>query len=161
MATEKTYSKTQIILHWTIVLLVLIQYVANDSISALWRDRMTGAIANTPVPDIHVAFGIAIFVLMIWRIWLVFTNAAPALPANEPRALQILARSVQGLIYLSLFALPLSGSAAWFFGIQPAILVHEIVKLVLLLLIFVHVVGALYQHFWLKSDVLMKMLGRG
>ena len=160
MSTAKTYSKTQIILHWLIVMMVLFQYLFHDSIGELWRGRASGALPDVPTPDIHVAMGIAIFVLMIWRVWLLVRNGAPASSGKESRVAHIFARAVQGLIYLSLFVLPLSGSVAWFLGIDSAIVVHEVIKNLLLLLIAVHIAGALAQHFVFKTDALMKMLGR-
>jgi cytochrome b561 len=160
MATAKSYSKTQIILHWLIVMMVVFQYVAHDSIQNLWFERLRGTIPNEPTPDIHVAMGIAIFILAVWRVWLLIRNGAPELPANEPRWAQILAKSVHGLLYLALFALPISGSFAWFFGIEQAMLVHGLIKNLLILLIGLHVAGALYQHYILRSNVLMRMLGR-
>ncbi len=160
MAGEKSYSRTQIVLHWLIVALVLVQYLAHDSIEALWRSRMRGFSPDVPTPDIHAAIGITIFLLMIWRLWLLFRNGAPALSEKEPRVLRIFARSVQGLVYLTLFALPLSGAAAWFFGVRQAVFVHGLLTNLLFALIALHVAGALIQHFWFKSDVLMRMLGR-
>ena len=160
MASPKSFSKTQIVLHWLIVLAVLFQYVAHDSIEELWRGRLRGTIPNEPTPDIHVAMGIVILVLMVWRIWLLIRNGAPAPSGNEPAWGRILAKSVQGLIYLSLFALPLSGMAGWFFGAGAAIQAHGLIKNLLLLLILVHIAGALAQQFVFKSDALMRMLGR-
>ncbi len=160
MAAAKFYSRTQIILHWVIVLLVAFQYLAHDSIVALWSARMRGDIPDAPTPDLHVLFGIVIFALMLWRFYLLFRNGASDLPENEPRWARILARSTQGLIYLALIILPLSGALAWFFGVQSGALVHGLIKNLLLALIFLHIAGALVQQFWFKSDVLMKMLGR-
>ena len=160
MPHPKNYSKTQIILHWLVVLAVLFQFVAHDSIEALWRGRMDGSLPNEPVPDIHVAMGIVIFILIIWRLWLRFSYGAPDLPEKDPTWARILAQSVQGLLYLSLLLLPLSGSAGWFFGAQGAIVAHGIIKNLVLALIALHVAGALAQHFWFKTDVLMRMLGR-
>lgn len=160
MAKAKAFSKTQIILHWLILLMVLFQYVAHDAIEELWEGRMRGTIPDVPTPDLHAAMGIAIFVLMIWRLWLLFRNGAPALPETEPRSLRILARSVQGLLYVCLIALPLSGAVGWFFGVPASILAHGLIKNLLLLLIAVHLAGAIAQHFWFKSDVLLKMIGR-
>ncbi len=159
MAT-KFYTRSQIIVHWVIVALVAFQYLFHDSIAALWQGRMQGTIPDVPSPDIHVAFGILIFALMLYRFWLLYRHGASDLPEGEPRWARILARATQGLIYLSLIFLPLSGSLAWFFGLETGIVVHGLVKNLLLALIFLHVAGALAQQFWFKSNALMKMLGR-
>ena len=160
MATAKSYSKTQIVLHWLIVLLVVFQFVAHDGIEHLWRERLRGAIPDVPTPDLHVIAGVAILLLMFWRIYLLVRNGAPAPSPNEPAWGRILAKSVQGLLYLSLFALPLTGIVGWFFGVQAGIAGHQLIKNLLLLLILVHIAGALAQQFVFKSDALMRMLGR-
>lgn len=160
MARPNSYSKTQIILHWLILLAVLFQYFAHESIAGLWRDRMSGAIPNVPTPDLHVAVGLVIFLLMVWRVWLRISHGAPAPSAKESAAGRILAQSVQGLIYLAILVLPLSGALGWFLGLGSAAAVHGVITKILLALIALHVAGALFQHFWLKSDALTKMLGR-
>lgn len=160
MATAKFYSRTQIIVHWVIVALVALQYLAHDSIVGLWSGRMRGTIPDSPTPDLHVLSGIVIFALMLWRFWLLYRHGGSDLPEGEPRWARILARSTQGLIYLTLIILPLSGALAWFFAVKTGILVHGMAKNLLLLLVFVHIAGALAQQFWFRSNILMKMLGR-
>ncbi|MBU1174246.1 MAG: cytochrome b/b6 domain-containing protein [Alphaproteobacteria bacterium] len=160
MPNPKSYSKTQIVLHWLIVLAVLFQFFVHDAIAELWEARMEGEIANAPSPDIHAAMGIVIFALMAWRVWLRFSQGAPALPAGDPALARILSQSVQGLLYLSVIAMPLSGAVGWFFGVGGAIEAHGIIKNLILLLVALHIAGALAQHFVFKSNVLMRMLGR-
>ena len=80
--------------------------------------------------------------------------------AGKTTNARILSRATQGLIYLALIILPLSGAMAWFFGIKTGILVHGLTKNLLLALILVHIAGALAQQFWFRSNALMKMLGR-
>ena len=161
MPRPDTYSRTQIILHWLIVLAVLFQYVAHEQISSVWRARMAGTVPDVPSFSFHAAVGLLIFILMIWRIWLRFSHGAPALPESDPRWSRILAQSVQGLLYLALVLLPLSGSAAWVLGFDGAIVAHGVLKNLVLLLVALHIAGVLAQQFWFKSDALMKMLGRG
>lgn len=160
MTKPKSYSKTQIILHWLIVLAIFFQFIAHDSIEQLWQGRMRGTIPDVPTPDLHVAMGIVIFLLMVWRVWLRVSHGAPAPSANESAAGRILAQSVQGLIYLALFVLPFSGILGWFFGVGFAIAAHGVITKILLALIVLHIAGALAQHFVFKTDALMKMLGR-
>ena len=160
MPRPTSFSRTQIVLHWLIVLAVIFQYVAHEQISEVWHARMAGTVPDVPSFSFHAAVGLLIFVLMIWRIWLRFSYGAPALPESEPRWARILAQSVQGLLYLALLLLPFSGAMAWVFGVNGAIFVHGLLKNLVLLLVALHVAGALAQHFWFKSDMLMKMLGR-
>ena len=160
MPRPDSYLKTQIVLHWLIVLAVLFQYVAHEQISSVWRARMAGTVPDVPSFSFHAAVGALILILMIWRIWLRFSHGAPPLPASEPAWGRILAQSVQGLLYLALILLPLSGSAAWVLGVDGAIVVHGLLKNLVLLLVALHIAGALAQQFWFKSNALMKMLGR-
>lgn len=78
-------------------------------------------------------------------------------PPDEPRLLQIAAEAVHGLIYLLLFLLPISGSVAWFLGVEAAGDAHGLFKNLLLGAIVLHITGALFQHFIRRSDVLMRM----
>jgi cytochrome b561 len=106
---------------------------------------------------LHVAAGISVLLLALMRIYLRLTRGAPAPPADEPRLLQLTAEAVHGTIYLLLFLLPLSGAVAWFLGVKLAGDVHELLQNVLLVMIALHIAGALFQHFILRSQVLMRM----
>lgn len=161
MPRPASFSRTQIVLHWLIVLAVLFQYVAHDQISEVWHARMAGIVPDVPSFSFHAAVGVLILILMIWRIWLRVSHGVPALPKSEPAWSRILAHSVQGLLYLALILLPLSGSAAWVLGVDGAIIVHGLLKNLVLLLVALHIAGALAQQYWFKSGMLMKMLGRG
>lgn len=154
------YSLTQICLHWIVALLVLAQFLNNDAIGAAWRAIRRG---NPEVPGgalvtLHVVTGIAILAFTLWRIALRLRNGTPPAPAEEPRILQIVAAATHGLLYLLLLVLPLSGLAAWVGGIAPAGEAHEMLTNVLLVLVGLHAVGALYQRFILKTDVVTRML---
>lgn len=161
MASQKGYSVLQIGLHWTVAFLVLFQFVAHEAIENAW-----GAfVGNTPAdPEgrgwayLHVVSGQLIFLLALWRLWLRFKLGAPPLPANEPKPLKFIAKATHFLIYALIIGMPLSGSVAWFAGVREAALAHVLAKNVLLALIILHVAGALFQHFVLKSNVLSRMV---
>lgn len=155
-----SYSKTQIALHWVIMLLVLFQIVLHDEIVQLWSGRMDGTLPNVPTPNAHVAVGFLILVLVVWRLALRLRRGVPALPASEHPALKLVASGTHILFYVLLIGMPFSGAAAWIFGVAPAALAHSVAEKVLIALIAVHVLGALAQHFWFKTDVLKRMLGR-
>jgi cytochrome b561 len=154
------YSTVQVTLHWSVVVLVAFQYLAHDGMEAAWRaflrDEPT-APDTTLLAYLHVVAGVTILLLALARVYLRFTRGAPPPPPDEPRLLQILSEAVHGLIYLSLFLLPLSGSAAWFAGVEAAGAVHNTLKTVLLGAIVLHIAGALFQHFIRRSDVMMRM----
>jgi cytochrome b561 len=164
LATERKptgYSPVQVALHWIVVVLVAFQFLAHEGIEESWR-----AFLRSEMPPagawvlayLHVAAGISVLLLALIRIYLRLTRGAPAPPADEPRLLQLTAEAVHGSIYLLLLVLPLSGAVAWFLGVEIAGDVHELLQNVLLGMIALHIAGALFQHFVLRSQVLMRML---
>ena len=155
------YSRTQVALHWTVLVLVASQFLAHDGIEEAWgafrRDQPTPADAAV-LTYLHIGAGTLVLLLALARIYLRMTRGAPAPPADEPRLLQLAAEGVHLLIYALLLLLPVSGAIAWFAGVEVAAEVHEWLKTVLLAAIALHVAGALFQHFVRRSDVLMRML---
>ncbi len=161
MPARTGYSALQIGLHWAVAALVLLQFLLADAIEEAWDALQGEAAPAEPANGLaygHILFGWIIFVLVAWRVWLRLTRGAPPPPANEPAVLKMAAHATHGLLYLLLLALPLSGSAAWFFDVKPAAGVHVIGKTVLLVLVGLHIAGALYQRFVLRSDVMSRML---
>jgi cytochrome b561 len=80
------------------------------------------------------------------------------LPAHEPKPLQFLAKATHVLIYALIIGMPISGSIAWFAGVPAAADAHELAKNLLLALVVLHVAGAIFQQFVLKSNVLTRMV---
>ena len=161
MASQVTgYSATQMALHWVVVFLVAFQFLVHDAMETSWR-AFTG---GQPAPDdiailtyAHVGAGILVLLLAMARIYLRLTRGAPEAPADEPLLMRWSGEAIHALIYLLLFLLPLSGLAAWFFGIKLAASAHELMTNVMLGAIALHIAGALFQHFVRRSDVLMRM----
>lgn len=154
------YSPAQVALHWIVVALVALQFVAHEGVETWWRAFMRGEpppADSAPLAYMHVGAGILVLMAALARVYLRATRGAPPPPADEPRALQFLAEAVHGLIYVLLFVLPLSGAVAWFLGVRPAGAVHSLLTNVLLAAIALHVAGALFQHFVRRSSVLMRM----
>jgi len=157
--TEPTgYSKPQIRLHWIVALLIVPQFVLHDGISAAWRALGQGQVpAFDPLVALHVAGGLLIAALALWRIVLRSRRAAPPLPEGEHPALKLLAKVTHGGLYALLLGLPLSGAAAWFGGVDAAAEAHEVMKALLLALVALHVLGALYHQFVLKDGLMQRM----
>jgi len=160
MPTPTAYSRTQIALHWIIAALVIFQIVAHDGIVQVWLQRMRGDIPNEFSPNPHALIGTVILVLVLWRLWLRLTRGAPAMPDETPAPLRWLALGVHGLLYLLLIGMPIAGAVAWFVGIPQPALAHSLAAKLLYVLVLLHVAGGLVEHFWLKSNVLRRMLGR-
>lgn len=159
MRTSQSYSRTQIILHWLVAALVLFQIFFHDTMQELWRARMNGSIPNVATPQPHTIVGILIGLLIIWRLSLRLTRGTPPLPQDEHTALKWIATITHWLFYALLLLMALSGIAAWFIGAPQSALAHGIMSKLLIVLVILHFLGAMAQHFWFKTDVLKRILG--
>ncbi len=158
MATSPaSYSSLQITLHWAVVVLVAFQFIAHDGIEDAWEGRAVSSQGFT-LAYLHIISGIVIFILASLRVFLRATRGVPPPPTDEPRLLHYVAEAVHASIYLCLFVMPITGAAAWFLDWDWAADAHALLQIGLLGAIGLHVAGALFQHFILRSNVLMRML---
>ena len=159
MSSPTGYTRTQIILHWLIAILIAAQFLFHEAISEAWEVvEKGGEMQPNALVFSHVVFGVLILLLAIWRISIKIRRGSPALPAEESRIQQILAHATHGLLYLFMLLMPLSGMAAFFGQVEAAAEAHEVMKGALLLFFLLHFVGALYHRFILKSGVMERML---
>ena len=154
----KSFSLPQVLLHWIVALLVLMQFLNDDAVGRALRAMRRDGAAPGFLAMAHVYVGIAILALALWRIALRLRRGAPPPHAGEPAVLRFAAAATHALLYLLLLALPLSGLAAWYGGIRPAAELHETLKPVLLAVVALHVAGALYQALVLRSGVVTRMV---
>ena len=170
MAAPATFSKTQIILHWTIAAMVLFQILMHDGIVNAWEGRMDGTIPNVSSPNPHAIVGMLILVLMLWRLFVRMKRGVPDHPVSDvpilgPQAdspiIHWLSKGTHFLFYALLLAMPISGAAAWFLGIEVPANMHGLAAKILVPLIVLHLIAAMVHHFLLKTNVLKKMLGMG
>ncbi len=153
------YTRTQIILHWLIFALILAQFVFHDGISDAFEDlERSGTFTGTPLMAQHIFTGILILGLVVWRLVIRLRRGAPPLPENEPAMLKLAAHGTHIALYLLMVLVPVSGMVAWFGASGDAADAHEIMKSVLLVLVALHVAGALVQKFVLKTNVLSRMV---
>jgi cytochrome b561 len=131
----------------------------------------------------HKSLGILLLVLVVLRLAWRLVNPTPTLPAGLPIWEQVGARLSHGLLYLLLFAMPISGwvisSASkvpfkvfWLWSL-PALtapdkalsasakLVHLGLFWVLGAVLLMHIAAALRHHFLLRNAVLVRMLPWG
>ncbi len=128
--------------------------------------------------NLHKSIGITLLTLIIVRIFWRITHKAPAMLASYKAWETKLASGVHRLLYVLMVALPLSGlvmavaskyGVKWFGldfigGLDNTPLreafkeVHEIIGVVILLIIIVHVLGALKHKFIDKDETLDRML---
>lgn len=155
------YSAAHIALHWIIAVLVIFQLVMGDLIKPAYRAFERGTVpAETDVfsANIHVYVGISILLLAFLRLFLRWRNGTPAAPAGESAFQRWAASAAHFLLYVVIFAMPVSGMVAWFGGIGDAGEIHELAKPAIIIVVVLHAAGALWQHFIAKTDVLRRML---
>ncbi|RME14185.1 MAG: cytochrome b [Alphaproteobacteria bacterium] len=158
MTKPKGYSRLQIALHWLTVILLAAMFLNEDPIKEAFRSLMrTGTFTQTPLVAAHIFGGLTVLALAAIRFAIKLRRGSPPLPENESPLLQRIAIGTHHALYTLMFLVPIAGAIAWFGEIRWMGDVHEIIQNWLLAVAGLHVAGALYQHFILKSDVLMRM----
>jgi cytochrome b561 len=158
MAKPTGYTRTQIRLHWIVVALIALQYVLHDTISDAWDAVLDGAeVGFDPLIAQHVLMGGLVAILAFWRLGLRLTHGAPPPPEREHPALKLLAHATHWAFYALMVLMPVSGAVAWFGGVEGAAQGHNVMKVLLLALIALHVAGALFHQFVLKTGVMARM----
>lgn len=160
-AAVLTYSVPQRLVHWLMAALILFNLLFAEDMEKLWRVVRNGGIPSADqvsAANIHAYVGIAVLCLAVLRILLRLGQGAPAAPAEEPPIFRMAAKVVHATFYLLFFALPLSGIAAYYFGIGGAAQPHgEPLKLAMWALIVVHVGALLVHQFRWRTTVARRM----
>jgi cytochrome b561 len=178
MAENTGYTGTAKALHWTIVALLIGQFIFAWTMPHIGR--------NTPVTTIislHFTFGIMILAVAIVRLGWRLNHSEPAPEDSMPPWQVASARAIHWLLYLLLFVIPALGwlNASWrnmpivMFGLElPKLLatrapgwgwtgdVHGLLANYLMLaLVGLHVAAALYHYFFKRDGVLARIFPRG
>lgn len=159
-SAPKSYSLLQKALHWVVALIIIEQLFLGESMTDAWRAFSRGGDLtgfSSPVVVFHIWGGLSVIAFAAWRLLLRRTRGVPEEPKDEPAILKFAASAAHLGLYALMFLAPLSGALAYFGGVEAAGEVHEIMKPLLIILVLAHVGGALYQHFWAKTDVLKRM----
>lgn len=169
------YTRTAISLHWLIALLIFAAFPLG-----VYMHELPLSPDKLKLYSYHKWMGITVLMLAAIRLSWRTTHRPPPLPATMPAWEKLTAQSVHLLLYVLLFAIPLSGwlmsSAKGFqtvwFGVLPLPdLVgkdkelgdllkefHEALNFALLGLVIAHVAAALKHHFIERDDILARML---
>jgi cytochrome b561 len=173
--TTRRWGAIAQLFHWLIVLGIVAQF----TLATLFDDLPAGAKKLTLLSR-HKSIGITILMLALLRLLWRRANPTPALPPALRPWERSLARLTHVLLYVLLFAVPLSGwlmsSARGFpvswFGLwqlpdlvpkdktlyESLVSVHTVLAWTLGVVATVHLLAALKHHFVLKDDVLRRML---
>ena len=155
------FTAGQIILHWTIAALIVFQLVFGEDIKPAYRafNRGNGpASGDLFSANLHVYIGLAVLVLAICRFAIRLRRGAPDAPVGESAVVKWIAAATHFVLYLLIFGMPVTGALAWYFGIRAMGEVHELAKPFIIIIVALHAAAALWQHFFVKSDVLLRML---
>jgi cytochrome b561 len=172
---KQPYDAVSRMFHWLVVALVLAQVTIALVLPAILPESAADSITAW-----HLATGSTILLVMLLRLAWRLTHAMPPAPADLPPALRVLARGTHWAFYLVLILLPLLGwVAANAYGATPRLLglvplprllapnqavaeaigaVHKTVAMLLLVLIALHVSGALYHTLVRRDGVIRRML---
>lgn len=159
MTKTTRYSNSQIALHWAVAVLVVGQYLFNEPIAQAWNAAANGLpVSFSPLILAHVAGGVLILALVIWRLVLKSQRAAPPPPDNEPALLKLAGQLAHWSLYGLLAAMSISGMAAWFGGLEAAAAAHGVLKILLIALIGLHALAVIFHHLILKNPILKRMI---
>jgi len=169
-------SKTTILFHW-IVGLMFITVLA----VGLYVEEVPKGPEKWEILGLHKSFGFIVLMLAVARIVWRFKEGAIESGSVMSRAQEIVAKSVQHILLLGTVLMPVSGlmmsigsgrsvdvfgvellaagdKIEWVAGAGHSI--HEIVSKILILVILLHIAGALKHQFKEKDGSISRMLGR-
>jgi cytochrome b561 len=169
------YSKRMVIIHWLTLALLLAAWYMGDSLADA-TDESRATLAGYIV---HMSVGATVLLLTLARLFFRSQDGTP--PAIGQGAMDKVAKGIHHLLYLVLFLLPLSGILtvvkstaakallAGDAGLLPkehgfhevfAHEVHETLVTVLIVLVAIHLLGALKHQFIAKDGLLERMMLR-
>jgi cytochrome b561 len=173
--TRERYGAVAQLLHWTIVVLVICQFVLGFTASG-----MPISMQRLVILVRHKSIGMTILALALVRLgWRGFTPAPP-LPTTMPAYQKTGAHLSHVLLYFLIIAMPIVGwitssashlTVTWF-GLFPfpnlvgpdaglaklAKATHAAMAWTLLTVASLHAIAALWHHFKLRDNVLLRML---
>jgi len=161
MSKVTGYSRSQIALHWGVVVLLGVSYVSSDKMKAAWFALHDGRDAFGTTAAAHVWTGVAVLVLAMFRLAIRLRRGAPDLPAGGKPVVDRVAKLTHVALYALLLLVPAAGLLAWFGGFDASGEAHEIMFNLAVALVILHVVGALYHQFVLKDGLMDRMKRAG
>jgi len=173
--TSNSYGAVAKFLHWSIVILIIAQYVIAEA-----AGELPDGLDKFAMITRHKSLGMLVLALVLVRIGWKLANRGLPRPVSMPRVQRIAAAAGHGLLYLLLLAQPITGwmmsSAAnypvTFFGLFqfPALVgadhdlhealeeVHEALFGAIVVIAVGHALAAALHHVWMKDDTLRRML---
>lgn len=157
MSAAPAYSRTQIVLHWSVVVLTGTSYISSDAMKDAWRAFEKGLDDYGTIAFIHVAGGVAIVALALLRLVIRWWRGAPAeIAGTSPLMARVAGLTHLGL-YAALFLVPAAGLLAWYGGIEAMGELHEILFNLSMALIALHVAAAAFHQWVIRDELLLRM----
>lgn len=169
------YSTLSIALHWLMLLLFIAVYACIE----LRELYPKGSDPREALKSWHFMLGLAVFVLVWLRLFARIASATPSIVPNPSGWQMVLAKLLHLALYVLMIVMPLLGwallSAAGkpvpFFGLElPALIaenketgkwlkeIHQTIGTIGYYLIGIHTVAALFHHYVVKDNTLIRML---
>ena len=157
---KKLYSSYQIILHWTIASLVLLQLIFDEGIKNSYSNIIKGSekfIHSSDSGGMHLAIGIIVLILMIFRTVLRIKTGVPQAPSKTPPILKGIAKISHLCIYLLLFTLPITGLIGGYLKLNTVLVLHQLSSKLLIVLVLFHICAAIFHEGVLGNRILHRM----
>lgn len=174
--TAERYGIISKMFHWSLALLVLIQFYLIIQVKFLPENSPT---AGFLIGGLHKPIGILVFLLAILSYFWRAINIKPSYPGRMTALEKTAATLAHNLLYLCLIVMPLTGlvmSVAAgrppnFFGLFQVpqflaenkslsdnfFLMHRYIGYLFMIIISIHVLAALKHHFLNKDNILKRM----
>lgn len=153
------YTQLQRRLHWLVIILVALQFLLQgamrEAMASIERQETLGFVEFL-VTTIHTWSGIGIAAVMLWR-WQLRRRFVPVGAGKLNPGLTKFVRFYHLGLYVVLVLMAATGALHYFMGVSAAEKWHEWGKWLLLVLIGVHIAGALL-HIKDGSKVFQRMM---
>lgn len=174
--TRAKYHSASIFFHWFVFILVLAAFAVIE----LKGQFPKGSEARDLCKSVHGVIGQLIFIAMVLRLAVRLTFGVPK-PTNPKPLFVTLAKAMHWLLYALLLIAPIfgflyfqyGGKEIHFFGlVWPQFVtpnpemkklveeIHEFMGNTLYILIGIHALAGLWQHYVIKDDTLRRMLNK-
>ena len=172
--TTQNYGSVAKIFHWLLFLMLCVSLVMGNILA-----EMPKGTEKLQAASLHKSFGVILLTLILLRFLWRLMNETPEPPAGTTAVQALLAKGMHWVLYLLMFAQPLSGilmSQAGGFPVSvfglfelPMLLekniemakflrgMHGIVWILLVVCAVGHIGAALHHHFIKKDNVLKQM----
>ena len=154
-----SYTETQKLLHWSVLLLCIVQFPTSWAIQRthdFHRQGLEPEAFDLLLHKVHAFSGWTILALVGLRLFLRLLLGGPALPSIIPLWQRRAAAVNHALLYVVLLALPVTGTAAMYVT-QLAVPFHQALVYLGIALVAIHV-GAAIIHAFARDGTVARMI---